>query len=241
VPDRRTHRGPHPEDAVSFAPPAWPALRQAVDHLSWLLSRGYAEPSALKLVGDRFNLTARQRLAVKRCACTDEALASRRQRQAGPEALPGQPLLMDGYNVLITIEAALAGGIIIEGRDGCYRDMASMHGTFRTVQETVPSIELLGEVLHVHGPSRCVWYLDSPVSNSGRLGAMIHKIAAARQWHWNVEVVADPDPLLAAAPDIIITADSIILDRCRQWFNLAREAIDHSVPDARIVRLGPAG
>src|SRR5207302_215520 len=77
MPDHRCHRGMHPEDQKLFAADQWPALRCAVTELSWLLSHGYAEPSALKIVGDRHALDARQRMAEKRCACTDAALAHR--------------------------------------------------------------------------------------------------------------------------------------------------------------------
>ena len=38
--------------------------------------------------------------------------------------------------MLTTIEAALAGGVILAARDGAYRDMASMHGSYRKVAET---------------------------------------------------------------------------------------------------------
>ena len=43
--------------------------------------------------------------------------------------------------------------------------------------------------------------------------------------------------IAAAAGDPVATADSVILDRCGAWFNLARETIDRFVPDARIVDL----
>jgi hypothetical protein len=38
-----------------------PILCQAVEELSWLLTRGYPPTSTLKLVGDRYALTERQR------------------------------------------------------------------------------------------------------------------------------------------------------------------------------------
>ena len=59
--DTRSHRGPGPEDRDLFSADQLPALRHAVADLSWLLSRGYAMPSALSLVGNRFDLAARQR------------------------------------------------------------------------------------------------------------------------------------------------------------------------------------
>ena len=66
MPDSRAHRGPDPRDREAFAPSCVPALCTAVADLSWLLGRDYAPVSALKLVGDRYSLTERQRQAVRR-------------------------------------------------------------------------------------------------------------------------------------------------------------------------------
>jgi hypothetical protein len=52
-------------------------------------------------------------------------------------------------------------------------------------------------------------------------------------------VVPNPDKILATAEHIVATADSRILDQCRQWVNLARAVIEASVPGANIVPLGP--
>ena len=131
MPDTRTHRGPHPEDAELFAPEMWPRLQAAVGDYSWLLSRGYAQPSALKVVGDRYGLDQRQRMAVARCACPQEALARRRATQVPPSAVAGQPLAIDGFNLLTTIEVALGSGVVLCAQDGCYRDIAGVHGTWR--------------------------------------------------------------------------------------------------------------
>ena len=133
MPDKRSHRGPHPADEKLFAENAVSSLLSAMDDFSLLLTKGYAEKSALKLVGDRFSLTERQRIAVMRCACSDEQLASRINRRIELEDLKGKSIAVDGYNVLITVEAAMSGGVILKGRDGCFRDLASVHGTYRKV------------------------------------------------------------------------------------------------------------
>ena len=239
MPDTRTHRGPHPQDARLFGPEARPQLRQATSDLSWLLSRGYVNPSSLKLVGDRYRLCARQRTAVERAACSDADLARRKAHQVDAQGplLKGRPLWLDGYNVLTTIEAALAGGVILAARDGTYRDMASMHGSYRKVAETQPALELLGEVTAGLGVAECLWYLDRPVSNSGRLKKVIERMAAERGWTWTVELVPDPDGILAETDQIVATADSVILDRCHAWFNLARETIASHAPDADVLEL----
>jgi hypothetical protein len=232
VPDSRKHRGPGPRDPDWFSPGTRPELSAAVADLSWLLSRGYAEPSSLKLVGDRYRLVERQRVAVLRSACSDEALARRRAFQVGLGALRGQPLRIDGFNLILTLESALGGGIVLGGRDGCFRDLASVHGTYRRVEETQPALELAGRFLKEWGVGPCTWLLDAPVSNSGRLAAMI------RAMGWEAEVVPDPDVILAAPGAIIVSADSGILDRCGPWVNLARLLVEAGVPGAFTVDLG---
>ena len=60
-------------DAKLFASGEVDKLRAAVADFSMLLTKGYADKSALKLVGDRFELTSRQRLAVLRGSCSEDA------------------------------------------------------------------------------------------------------------------------------------------------------------------------
>jgi hypothetical protein len=239
VPDRRTHRGPHPEDERLFSAECCPLLRRAVADLCWLLSRNYAPESSLKLVGDRYGLVARQRVAAARCACSDDQARRRSEREADPAALPGRPLWLDGYNVLTTVEAALGGGVILAARDGTFRDMASMHGTYRKVAETTPALLILGRMLQDCRVAQCVWYLDRPVSNSGRLKKIMEAVAAEAGWPWRIELVSNPDALLVDSPEVVATADSAILDRCPAWWNLAAEAVRREAPQAWIVDLRP--
>src|SRR3954463_8050935 len=137
MPDSRRHRGAHPEDHRLFGDDQVEDLRKAVRDFSLLLSKEYATPSALKLVGDHFNLTERQRTAVQRASCSDEAMKIRRQSEISLEQIANQPLLIDGYNILTTLETALSGGAIFACRDGCFRDMASIHGTHRSEERRV--------------------------------------------------------------------------------------------------------
>jgi len=237
VPDRRSHRGPDPRDQAAFDTTALPRLREAVADLSWLLGRGYAERAALKLVGDRLALTERQRAAVRRCACSDAALERRYEHRLEVNQARGRPLWIDGFNVLTTLETALGSGVVLIGRDGAFRDISGVHGTYRKVEETRPALRLLGECLERAGVAACTWYLDSPVSNSGRLRGVILDIAEERGCMWTVELVLNPDPILAQSQEIVATADSAILDHCDSWIPLSRVAIEAGVPSAFVVDL----
>ena len=153
-------------------------------------------------------------------------------------SLAGCRIEIDGYNVLTTIEAALSGGVLLLARDGAFRDMASMHGSYRKVDETQPALELIGQTLAGFGVSEALWLLDRPVSNSGRLKKIIEDLAGQRGWTWQVDLVHDPDAELIQSDAIVATADSGILDLCGTWFNLARETVERRRGGAWVVDLG---
>jgi len=237
MPDRRTHRGPHPADEKLFAAGAITNLRLALADFSLLLTKGYAEKSALKLVGDRFSLTERQRVAIMRSACSDQQLASRNQHRVELKYLAGRPIAIDGYNVLITVEAAMSGGVIFKGRDGCFRDLASIHGTYRKVTETIPAVQLIGDFLRESGEAKALWLLDSPVSNSGRLKTLIGKLANKNNWNWEIRLSLSPDAELIKTDLIVASSDSVVLDGCKSWVNLATEIIKKKLAYAKVIDL----
>ncbi len=237
MPDSRQHRGAHPSDAQLFAPSKLPALRTAAFELSWLLSRGYSATSALKLVGDRHHLQKRRRLALSRAACSDQALHIRAAKCLQLENIQGEELHIDGFNLLINIEAALGGGLILRCRDGCFRDIAGVHGSYRSVEETRQAILFIGKTLETFGPHSVDWLLDKPVSNSGRLAGFIREIATEHSWPWSVELVFNPDTAISESPKIAVSSDSSVLDRVGRWANLSAYVIEAFLPQAWIIDL----
>jgi len=233
------HRGRHPADSELFDESALAELRAAAGDLAWLLGRSYQERSALKLVGDRYQLRGRQREALSRAAASDAQVAERRGRRIEAVDGGGRPLVVDALNCLITVEAAIAGGLILVGLDGAWRDLASVHGTWRRVAETDKAIELLGASIAAAKFSPVTWFVDRPVSNSGRLAARLRDRAAERGWVWEVETAMSPDrEIVAAAPAAIAaTSDSWILDNCSAWVDLPHGAIGGSDIEPWIVDL----
>lgn len=237
-PDKRQHRGAHPSDSELFAAERLPVLRSATSELSWLLSRGYAMVAALKLVGDRHGLTARSRLAVSRAACSDEQRRLRLSKAISVEQARGESLIVDGFNLIITVEAAMSGGLLFRARDLCIRDLSSVHGSYRSVEETESAIRLIGEALEVIKPGRVRWLLDRPVSNSGRLAQRIRAVAEEAGWPWTVEAVFNPDKLMQEEADgIAVTSDSMVLDGAARWLNLNQHLITRYLRDAWLIDL----
>lgn len=193
--------------------------------------------SSLKLVGDRHGLRERQRLAVSRAACSDQDRQRRKEHCVSVEQLRAQPVIIDGFNLIITIEAALSGGPLFIGTDDCIRDLSSVHGSYRSVDETDRAISLIGEVLQTLAPSSVLWLLDRPVSNSGRLSAKITDLALHHNWPWHVDVVFNPDSAIISSPAIAITSDSSILDRVSRWSDLKSQLLTHFISNAWMIDL----
>jgi hypothetical protein len=236
-PDTRRHRGAHPADAQLFNTDQLPKLRQASAELSWLLSRGYKMTSSLKLVGDRHGLRERQRLAVSRSACSDKDRQRRMDHRIPVEQLRDQIVIVDGFNLIITLEAALSKGPLLIGVDRCIRDLSSVHGSYRSVDETEQAIIMIGKALQAVGASSVLWLLDRPVSNSGRLASRIAEHALQRGWPWQVEVVFNPDSRIVSSPAVAITSDSLILDRVERWADLKSHLVSKEIPDAWLIDL----
>lgn len=238
MPDSRRRRGPHPKDLASFSEEALEPLRQAVADLSWLKGRGYPPKAALKLVGDRHALRDRQREALQRCAASDEECRLRAVRAVSPSKLKGEAVAIDGYNVILTLEAALSGGLLLLARDGVLRDLASLSSHYRKLEVTRPAVELLVEVLDAVGVAAVECLLDRPISNSARLMQLIEAIAGPARASWQVRLTTRTDGELKSSSQIVASADSAILDACGRWVNLARHVVETRLPYVRIVVLG---
>jgi hypothetical protein len=234
------HRGPNLNDKALFSGEPLQRLHDAVYELCWLLDRGYARHSAIQLVGDHHQLTERQRLAMSRAACSSVNRAIRQAKCLPIEQIKDQPLVIDGFNLVITVETAMAGGLLLGCCDGCIRDIASIHGTYRQVQETRQAIELIGKALQPFTPESVLWLFDKPVSNSGRLAVLVRDVAEVHRWNWQAALIDNPDQAIVGSHKIAITSDSVILDGVGRWVNLGAYLITNYFQEAWLVDFSEA-
>ncbi|WP_051312897.1 DUF434 domain-containing protein [Sporocytophaga myxococcoides] len=221
MPDKRKHRGAHPDDESNFNETKLPDLRKAVRDLSWLLSKNYNEASSLKLVGDRYRLNLRQQMAIRRSCCTHESLKHRLSIQKDAALLENSDVFVDGFNTLITIESFYSGACLFLGMDGCIRDLASIHGSYKKVMETPEALSQICSFLWALKPRSVTWYFDAPVSNSGRVKTLLKEISPDT----TVELVPDADKQLILSKGIIVTTDGPLLDKMTAWYNLNSDLI----------------
>jgi hypothetical protein len=229
------HRSANLNDKTLFCGEQLRRLHASVYEICWLLDRGYARHSAIQLVGDHHQLNVRQRLAISRASCSSVNRETRQAKCLPIERIKVQQLVIDGFNLVITVETAMAGGLLLRCCDGCIRDIASIHGTYRQVQETRQAIELIGNVLQSFTPESVLWLFDKPVSNSGRLAVMVRNIAETHGWNWQAELIDNPDQTILGSHQVAVTSDSVILDGVGQWINLGAYLITNYFHEAWLI------
>lgn len=229
------NRGKQSSDDKWFATKWHPVFKEAVDDLCFLLSRGYAENSALEIVGNRYKLNKRQRNAISRMSCSAQEIVKRKASECEVGELKDQMIEIDGFNLLIFLESALSRAFIFKGRDGLYRDISSVHGSYKRVIKTEEAILLVGKVLQTLQVKAVKWYLDQPVSNSGRLKTKLMELSRNHAFNWEVELVFDPDKVLIQSPNIIISSDGWILSQAQKWFNLSSYLIAQHLQEANVI------
>ncbi|NOQ14010.1 MAG: DUF434 domain-containing protein [Methyloprofundus sp.] len=231
------HRNAHPNDPALFNGQQLLRLQKAVYELGWLFNHNYARHSALTLVGDHHQLGQRQRIAIARAACSDNSKNARNSKCLKLQEIKNRHLIIDGFNLIITLEVAIAGAVLLQCHDGCIRDLASVHGTYRQVQETELIIEMIGRTLATFEPASVHWLFDRPVSNSGRLTQLVRSTAKSHGWNWLADLHDNPDRAISSSDKIAITSDSVILDAVEHWLNLTSYMLEHHFHDAWLIDL----
>ena len=231
---QNARRGFMPTDERDFGEKALPKLRKAAEEVYYLLNRGYPVTPVTRFIGDHYQLSERQRLALARTVSPEESILSRRSRELSD--IRGKTIYIDGFNVIISLEIAYSDSMLFNCMDGTVRDLAGLHGTYRLIPETEHAIRALLAALESTGVQKAVIYIDKPVSNSGRLKQLIYEIAQITSFvlddglsfRLDVEIEDCVDSILKTKP-LVASADAVILDECSEWFNLARYAIERSI------------
>ena len=216
-------RGYVPEDDKNFSPDEIAKLKTASRHVNYLINEGYDIKQATTFVGNHFILSERQRLAIARSLSTTEQLNNRKAKEK--TSAEGCELWIDGFNTIITLEVMFSNSILYRGMDGTIRDLAALRGTYKIIPETTDAIKLLLDVLSEMKVESVHILLDEPVSNSGRLKALIADIGENYNIKLDIQVLKDVDRTLYDKENVI-TSDAIILDHCKSWINVMRKCLE---------------
>jgi len=208
----------------------------AVFDLIWLLDRGYPKRAAIELVGNRYRLEGQERKILYRGVFDRKSAAERKGKKVEKEAWNrAQKVIIDGYNVLITLQSYLMGKRVFIGMDGFVRDISGVFGRHFFNDQTKKSIEILIQVIKsliISKNNACeiIIYLDYPVSKSGELADYLREWFSRESIRVKVLVVKSPDWHIINASDqqkniLIASSDTILIDRVKQVMDIPEYVI----------------
>jgi len=212
-------------------------LREAAVDLRYLLNRGYRKDSALKLVGDKYQLDKNERLVLYRSIYSKNEVDRVREKMLESSMLAGRELWIDGFNVLNTVEAALKGRLLILCDDGVVRDFSQIYGRYRFSQLTLSSLQLIVEELKALYPSYVKMFYDSQVSKSGEIAKRTREVISSLGLRGDAETIKTVDSVLSKTDAVACTSDSVILSASRYIFDLAGYVITRRINNVRILTL----
>ena len=186
-----------------------------------LREKGYPEKATLNLVGDRHSLSRIQRNCLFRGVIPTATAARRRLKIVGRDEAAGQPVALDWYNILITVESYLQGRVLYVADDGVVRDASETHGSYRTGPLTPRAMEeIVAEIARLR-PSRIDAFLDMPIAFSGLMAEDLRSRLADLSCPCEVSLAQSADYPLKASAGIVATSDSTLLDKCSRALDLA--------------------
>jgi hypothetical protein len=216
-----------PNDEKEFSSESVQKLYKAGHDLYYLLNQGYRIKGASAFVSNHYLLSERQRLALVRAISSAKNIKVRRDKEIKSN-LEGSIVNIDGFNTIITLEVALSESVLLKCMDGTIRDLAGFRGTYRLIDKTHIAIILIGEMLEKNKVGKAIFYLDAPVSNSGKLKERILELLNEFSFEVQVETINNVDANLEIA-DNVITSDAIILDKCKSWINLNKKIVESNI------------
>jgi hypothetical protein len=204
-------------------------LSQAIRDYETFLWKKYPQKTVLKMVGDRYKLSATERAMLYRGVVPKEIATRRKLKLIDDTHLKNETLYVDAYNQLLTIGSYFKGLPVFVSLDGMLRDALEIHGKGTENDLPMRAFEIVMSYLAQSGVDIVRFYFDNQVTGFENFH---HKLKAyLNDFVLQPEIISSDhvDKELSSVNEgIVATSDSIIIDRSEvKIFDLARATIEY--------------
>jgi len=198
---------------------------EAARDLRYLLERGYHRQSALKLIVDKYQLSTKQKLLLYRAVYDSSTAAKHKEKIVTADRIIDSNLAVDGYNVMITVESGLRGGLLVLCDDGFVRDISAVHGKYRITSMTEKALSIIVKAVQELKPAKINFFFDAQVSKSGELASHVRRILKGSGLTGDACAVERADVSTLDFGEIVATSDSVLISKAGAVFDLAGEIL----------------
>ncbi|HOP09552.1 MAG TPA: DUF434 domain-containing protein, partial [Candidatus Methanofastidiosa archaeon] len=187
-----------------------------------LLNKDYRKKAALEFVCNHYGLERGDRNILARTTFSDDVSARTRKKEVPDSSLQGEDILIDTYNVLITVESVLFDDPLVCD-DGVVRDGRGVFGNYAIGDNTLEALGKIKEFIRKRNVAKATFYIDKNVSKSGELASTI------RDFRWGIDVdvvVSDVvDSTLRKSKGIVATADYGIIKYIERFVDIPKSLL----------------
>jgi len=198
-------------------------VQKAAEDMKYLLDRGYNRNTSLNLTVNRYHLNMRERNYLRRYVFSEKEIQAHKSKLIPITEIRCEKVVVDGFNVLISVDAVLKKRNLVESMDCILRDTSMVFSNYRFDSDTKKTLDALVTLFLKYGPEGVFFVFDSQISRSGELSSYV------REKMWEAGISGDASTAKSADKKIIelnhITAssDSHIIESVNQIVDLPRK------------------
>ena len=197
------------------------AIQKAAEDFRYLLNRGYPRKATLELVGNQYGLSSDQRHLLHRGVFSNRDSQLRKKKKISTKEIRNKDLAIDGYNVIITLEAGLSGWPLVLGDDAFFRDISGLSGSFKRTGKTEKALQWIFDVIKEERPRHTLFLFDAPISKSGRLAEEVRGRLVQEGISGDARAINVPEKILIGFQGVVATSDTAIIDQSEEVIDLA--------------------
>lgn len=193
-------------------------FEEAVIDIRYLLERGYPQKSAVGFVCSHYRLDDEARHILSRKVLSKDTASKRQAKFLPCDAIEGERLVIDGYNIIIGMESILLKTAYLCD-DGVIRDVRGVFRNFRVSALTDKAIDMIMIFLKEKNPVYVCFLLDSQISKSGLFAGILRDKLAFYGIKGDAKTSRHVDFDLKVSGDIVATSDGVVIDEAEKVVN----------------------
>ena len=198
-------------------------VKKAAKDMKYLLDRGYNRNTSLNLTVNRYHLNMRDRNYLRRYVFSENEIRLHKSKLIPITEIRGKKVVVDGFNVLITVDAVLKGRDLVECMDYILRDTSMVFSNYRFDSDTKKALDELMALFQKYDPEYVFFVFDSQISRSGELSSYVREKMDRVGISGDASTAKSADKKIIELNHITASSDSRIIESVNQIVDLPRE------------------